>query len=73
VTARTHAREVREADTADAACVVRVWIEPGDPVLRGRISTVPGAATIAARGVDDLVDAVRAELTRLEALLNDGR
>ncbi|MFC4065950.1 hypothetical protein [Actinoplanes subglobosus] len=62
-----------ETDTADAACIVRVWIEPGDPVLRGRISTVPGTVTIVARGVDDLVDAVRAELTRLESLLGEGR
>lgn len=62
---------MREPDTADAACIVRVWMEPGDPVLRGRISCVPETVTVTARGVEELVDAVRAELARLERLLTD--
>ena len=67
---------MHELSTSDAACVVRVWIEPGDPVLRGRIESVPGDATVVARGVDELVTAVRDELARLELLLAhraDGR
>ncbi|GAA0460588.1 hypothetical protein Ade02nite_14900 [Paractinoplanes deccanensis] len=60
---------MREPGTADATCIVRVWLEPGDPVLRGRVESVPGGAAVAARGVEELVAAVREELARLERLL----
>ncbi|HEY7073431.1 MAG TPA: hypothetical protein VH479_25115 [Acidimicrobiales bacterium] len=60
--------------TADAACIVRLWLERGDPVLRGRIeSTLDGGTAACARGIDDLASALAAELHRIEtALATDG-
>ncbi|MGW0229315.1 hypothetical protein ACWDWO_13445 [Actinopolymorpha singaporensis] len=60
---------MREPSTADAACIVRVWVEPSDRALRGRVESVPGDAAVVARGVEELVAAVRDQLERLERLL----
>jgi hypothetical protein len=60
---------VREPSTADAACIVRIWIEPGDAILRGRVTTLPAGTSVAARGVAELVGAVQSALEWLEELL----
>ena len=60
---------MREPSTADASCVVRVWVEPGDGVLRGRVESAPGHAVVVARGVEELVTAVRDQLRQLEVAL----
>lgn len=60
---------MHEPNTADASCVVRVWVEPGDHALRGRVESVPAGASVVARGVDELTAAVREQLERLERLL----
>ncbi|HEV8164864.1 MAG TPA: hypothetical protein VGR74_10540 [Actinomycetota bacterium] len=64
---------MNEPSTADAACIVRLWLERGDPVLRGRIeSTLDGGTASTARGIDDLAIAFAAELHRIEkTLAND--
>ena len=64
-----HTTGVREPRTVDAACIVRVWVEPSDRVLRGRVESVPGDAAVVARGLEELVAAVRDQLERLERLL----
>ena len=69
---RAHARlgGVNEPSTADAACIVRLWLERGDPVLRGRVeSTLDGGPATGARGIDDLTIAFAAELHRIESAL----
>jgi hypothetical protein len=64
---------VNEPSTADAACIVRLWLERGDPVLRGRIeSTLDGGTAATARGIDDLTAAFTAELQRIETALAAG-
>lgn len=60
---------MREPSTADGACIVRVWVEPDDRVLRGRVASVPGDAAVVARGLDELMAAVQDQLERLERLL----
>ena len=60
---------MNEPRTADAACIVRLWLERGDPVLRGRIESTMDAGTAAARGIDDLTTAFAAELHRIEDAL----
>jgi len=60
---------VREPSTADAACIVRVWVEPGDGVLRGRVESTVGDAVVVARGVEELVSAVREQLRELQVRL----
>ena len=60
---------MHEPSTADASCVVRVWVEPGDRTLRGRVESMPAGASVVARGVDELTAAVRDQLERLEWLL----
>ncbi len=60
---------MHEPSTADASCVVRVWVEPGDRALRGRVESVPPSGSVVGRGVDELTAAVRDQLERLERLL----
>lgn len=60
---------MREPSTADAACIVRVWVEPSDRTLRGRVESVPGGSPVVARGVEELALAVRDQLERLERML----
>jgi hypothetical protein len=55
--------------TADATCIARVWVERDDPVLRGRVESTLDNESTTARGRDDLVAAIRAELDRIEHAL----
>lgn len=55
--------------TADATCIARVWMERQDPVLRGRIQSTLDGPAVTARGVDEVVAALRAELDRIERAL----
>lgn len=64
---------VTPAGDRSAALLVRVWLEDGAPVFRGRLTTMetspggPGAAEVAVAltsSPHDLVDAVRAWLDR---------
>jgi hypothetical protein len=60
---------VDEPRTVDAVCVVRLWMERGDPVLRGRVESTLDEGTVTARGVDELTGAVRAQLDHIEQAL----
>jgi hypothetical protein len=62
---------VDDGSMAEPSChhlVVRVWMEPDDPQLRGRV-LVDDLDCEAERGVDRLVDAVRCELDAIEGRL----
>lgn len=61
---------VEEPNTADAACVVRLWVERGDPVLRGRVESTPYGSPATARGVDELASMLRGRLQLIEAILS---
>ncbi len=63
-TPRSDPCPVEPSSTADAACVIRLWMERDDPVLRGRVE-----AGGAARGVDDLLVLVRRRLEDIERSL----
>ena len=52
--------------TADATCIARLWVERGDPVLRGRIESTLERASTTARGLDELVATIRSELDCIE-------
>jgi hypothetical protein len=61
---------VNKPSTTDGACIVRLWLERGDPLLRGRIeSTLDGGTAATARGIEDLTVAFAAELHRIEKAL----
>jgi len=64
---------VAERSTTDGACIVRVWVEPGDRTLRGRVESVPGGPPVAAYGVTDLLAAVRVQLEQLQQVLTGSR
>jgi hypothetical protein len=60
---------VDEPRTADAACLVRLWMEGGDTVLRGRVESTIDDTSTTAQGIDGLTTAVAAELARIERAL----
>jgi hypothetical protein len=53
-------------DTPGAVVVVHTWVEPHDPVLRGRLVEPVAFGRPAARGVDELTALVRDALVHLE-------
>jgi hypothetical protein len=61
--------DVDDRMTADATCIVRLWVERDDPVLRGRIESTLDGTSLAARGVDELLATVEVELHRIERAL----
>lgn len=58
-----------EPSTADATCTVRLWVERGDPVVRGRVESTIDRRSSTGRGVDELSALVQAELARIESAL----
>jgi hypothetical protein len=60
---------VDEPSTADATCIARLWVERGDPVVRGRIESTLDRRSFTGRGVDELTALIRDELTRIENAL----
>lgn len=46
----------------DDTVVLRLWLEPHDPRLRARLRTSRAEGGIAATGIDEIIEVVRAEL-----------
>jgi hypothetical protein len=61
--------DVDDRMTADATCIVRLWVERADPVLRGRIESTLDGTSVTARGLDELLATIRAELHGIERAL----
>lgn len=53
--------------TRDATLTLRVWQEPHDPVLRGRLTCLPAEKEVTVVGTDQILAAVAAALDSFES------
>lgn len=52
--------------SSDTTLVIRVWTEPGDSLLRGRVINITSGDEWVGRGADRLLEAVENLLRQLE-------